>query len=146
MSSDRNDLLIGYDLLANTLSEESRLKALGWYRKLTFRRPVEEVETLLETLSTASRKRRKEHEDLRRLPPDVSGRPQSESPIGEAINSVATDMGKGEMLDLGSGFDLRFLLLQAQATRMVAAIAEATAHFEPNAQRRAWLESFATPT
>ena len=51
---------------------------------------------------------------------------------------MAKDAGKEEMLG-DSDFDLRFMLLQAQATRMVSAMALAIAEYEPNAERKKWL-------
>ena len=47
------------------------------------------------------------------------------------------------MLSRNGGFDVRFVLLQAQATRMVAAMATATARFDPNSERKKWLKSLA---
>ncbi len=41
-------------------------------------------------------------------------------------------------------FDVRFVVLQAQATRMVAAMARANARFDSNAERKAWLSGLAT--
>ena len=38
-----------------------------------------------------------------------------------------------------SAFDLRFMLLQAQATRMISAMATAIAKYEPNTERQKWL-------
>ena len=139
----REDLLIGYDLLANTLSDESRLGTLDLYKKLTLRGPVEEIDQMMKTLSEASKRRASELKKLRHLEPDVSDKPTADSPIGDAIAAVAKESGSYEMTNRSGGFDIRFVLLQAQATRMVAAMATATARFDPNPERKAWLESLA---
>jgi hypothetical protein len=47
------------------------------------------------------------------------------------------------MLDWDGSFGIRFILLQAQATRMVAAIAMAAAELEPNPRRKKWLTDLA---
>jgi hypothetical protein len=134
----QQDLLMGYELLADTLAEESQLGALKVLKKLTFRGPVEEVGEAMDAIGKASKRRGKELEELRKLAPDVTGEPAKRSPIGDAITAVAKDAGKEEMLG-DSSFDLRFMLLQAQATRMVSAMASAIAQYEPNAERKKWL-------
>ena len=62
--------------------------------------------------------------------------------IGAAIARTAKEAGTDEMLS-GESFGIRFVLLQAQATRMVAAISEAAAGMETLSKRRAWLTSVA---
>jgi hypothetical protein len=47
------------------------------------------------------------------------------------------------MLSRKGGFDVRFVLVQAQATRMVAAMAKAIVRFDPNPERKAWLKELA---
>jgi hypothetical protein len=140
----RQDLLIGYSLLADTLSDESRLGTLDLFKTLTLDAPNDAVTRIMQTLSDASKRRASELSRLRHLAPDVSDKPTNESPIGDAINEVAEEFGKAEMLSRSGGFDVRFVVLQAQATRMVAAMATATARFDPNPERKAWLKSLAT--
>ncbi|MBK7977567.1 MAG: hypothetical protein IPK07_31370 [Deltaproteobacteria bacterium] len=137
------DLLVGYDLLADTLADESHLGTLDLFKTLTLNAPNDAVAKLMHTLSDASKRRASELERLRHLAPDVSDEPTTPSPIGDAITDVAKEFGKSEMLSRSGGFDVRFVLLQAQATRMVAAMATATARFDPNAERKAWLKSLA---
>jgi len=139
----QEDLLIGYGLLKDTLSDLSQLGRLNLLKKLTFSGPVEEVEAILKTISGASKQRSKELEKLRKLVPDVSGKPTMHSPIGDAITAIAKEIGTAEMLGRKQ-FDVRFVMLQTQATRMVAAMARANARFDPNPERQAWLESLAT--
>jgi hypothetical protein len=131
-------LLTAYVLLEETLAEESKLGALAFLKKVTFDRPVSEIDDLMRRLSRVSKQRLKELEALRRLPPDVSGGPASVDPIGEAITTNATSKGMGEML-AREGFGIRFILLQAQATRMVHAISTAAAERETHERRRKWL-------
>jgi hypothetical protein len=139
----RQDMLIGYDLLAYTLSEESRLSTLNLFKNLTFKSPNKAIENMMQTLSDASKRRASELTKLRRLAPDVTDKPTEESPIGDAITAVSKDIGKSEMMSRDGGFDIRFILLQAQATRMVTAIATATARFDPNRERKVWLKKVA---
>jgi hypothetical protein len=129
----QEDLLVGYGLLKDTLSDLSQLGRLNLIKKLTFSGPVEEVEAILRKISGASKKRSKELEKLRKLEPDVSGKPTTHSPVGTA-----------EMLGNRDEFDVRFAMLQAQAMRMVAAMARANARFDPNPERQAWLAGVAT--
>jgi hypothetical protein len=140
----RQDLLIGYVLLADTLSDESRLGTLDLFKTLTLNAPNGAIAKMMQTLSEASTRRASELSGLRHLAPDVSDKPTTPSPLGDAITAVAKEFGKSEMLSRSGGFDVRFVLLQAQATRMVAAIATATARFDPNPERKAWLKSLAT--
>lgn len=140
----RQELLIGYVLLADTLSDESRLGTLDLFKTLTLDAPNDAIAKMMQTLSEASTRRASELSKLRHLAPDVSDKPQAPSPLGDAITAVAKEFGKSEMLSRSGGFDVRFVLLQAQATRMVAAIATATARFDPNPERKAWLKSLAT--
>ncbi len=139
----REELLIGYGLLADTLSDESHLGTLDLFKKLTFNAPNDAIAKMMQTLSDASTRRADELSKLRHLAPDVSDKPTEASPIGDAITAVAKEFGKSEMLSRNGGFDVRFVLLQAQATRMVAAMATATARFDPNSERKKWLKSLA---
>ena len=139
----RRDLLIAYDILANTLSDEAKLKWLGILKRITFSRTVPEVEDLMKRISESAGRRADELEELRKLPPDVSMKPEGTDAIGDAITSVATEAGTSELLG-GDSFGLRFVVLQGQATRMVSAIATAAAQVETQPRRKAWLESLAS--
>lgn len=136
--------MIGYGLLSDTLSDESQLGKLEVVKKLMLDAPNEEISKLMEKLSDASEKRGDQLAQLRKQTPVVTGKPAEDSAIGDAINEIAKDFGKSEMLSRKGGFDVRFVLVQAQATRMVAAMAKATARFDPNAERKAWLKKLAT--
>ena len=105
--------------------------------------PNDAIGKLMKTLSDASKRRAAELSKLRHRAPDVSDKPTIESPIGDAITDVAKEFGQAEMLSRAGGFDVRFVLVQAQATRMVAAVATATTRFDPNPERKAWLRSLA---
>jgi len=105
--------------------------------------PNDEIGKLMTTLSDASEKRGAELAQLRKQAPRVTAEPAEDSPIGDAINEIAKDFGKSEMMSRKGGFDVRFVLVQAQATRMVAAMAKATARFDPNPERKAWLKKLA---
>ncbi len=133
-------LLTAYAILEDTLSQEAKLGALGFLKKITFSRPVPEIDALMKRISKVSEKRIDELEDLRKLAPDASAAPDYMDPIGNAITSNATRSGMDEMLDRHGSFGIRFVFLQAQATRMVSAIALAAAEVEPNERRRKWLK------
>lgn len=137
------DLLVGYGLLADTLADESRLGTLDLFKTLTLDAPNDAIAKLMKILSDASERRAAELSKLRQLAPEVSGKPTIDSPISDAITAVAKEFGKSEMLSRTGGFDVRFVLVQAQATRMIAAMATATARFDPNLERRAWLKHLA---
>jgi hypothetical protein len=144
LSAERQqDLLIGYGLLADTLSDESRLGSLDTFKTLTLNAPNDAIAKHMKTLSDASERRAAQLSKLRKREPSVSAKPAQESAIGDAITDVAKEFGKSEMLSRKGGFDVRFVLVQAQATRMVAAMAKATARFDPNPERKAWLKELA---
>lgn len=136
-------LLTAYFLLEDTLSQEKHLGALGFLKKITFSRPVPEIEELMHRLADLSKELLDELEELRKLPPDVSAAPNDMDPIGDAITSNATGEGVEEMLNINGSFGIRFILLQAQATRMVSAIALAAVDLETNERRKKWLKDVA---
>ena len=133
------ELLVGFNLLADTLADESKLGLLNFFKKITFRGSVEEIDELISIISAASGERAGELEKLRKLEPSVTGRPERSSAIGDAITTLAKDVGEDEMLDRDGSFGIRFLLLQAQATRMIAVIAAAVSEFDTNKERKDWL-------
>lgn len=137
------DLRVGYTLLADTLSDESDLGKLDFFKKVTFDAPNEAIDKLMKRLSEASERRADQLPKLRQMQPSVTGKPNSDSLIGDAINAIAKDFGKDEMMSRAGGFDVRFVLIQAQATRMVASMAKAIARFDPNPERKAWLQHLA---
>jgi len=139
--SDRRHqgLLTAYMLLEDTLSQEAKLDWLALLKTITFRSPVPEIKDLMERIADTSDERLDELAALRTLPPDVSADPDYTDPIGDAITGYATESGMDEMLDLQVLFGTRFILLQAQATRMISAISRAAADRETNEQRRKWL-------
>ena len=47
----KRDLLIAYDILSDTLSDESKLGALLLLKRVTFNRPVPELEDLMKRIS-----------------------------------------------------------------------------------------------
>ncbi len=144
LSAQRHeDLRVGYTLLADTLSDESKLGTLDFFKTIMFDAPNDAIAEMMKTLSDASQRRASELPKLRRLEPNVAGKPTEESLIGDAITAIAKDFGKAEMLSRKGGFDIRFVLVQAQATRMIAAMAKATARFDPNPERKAWLKELA---
>lgn len=138
-NKQHEDLLTVYTLLEGALSDESHLKWLLLVRKITLNKPPTEVAKLMEEISATSNKRADELKKLRTLAPSVVGVP-APSPIGDAIQVSAKDMGTHEMIFPDGNFNMRFLFLQAQATRMISVIAKEGATVEDNAIRRKWLE------
>lgn len=138
----RVDLLIGYDLLAQTLSGEGGLGMLRTFKKVTLSDVGKDVSNVMKALGETSRKRSKELEKLRKLKPDVTEKPPP-APIGDAIQAAATEAGKHDMMHPDGTFSVRFLMLQAQATRMVSVMAAQVEKMDPNAERRKWLKAVA---
>ena len=137
---DQENRLVGYKLLAESLSDEASLKWLRFAREITLKGPAKPVANLMERISKVSAKRGEELEKLRKLPPNVTGEPPP-SPLGDAIQASAKGLGIYEMVFSDRTFNMRFILLQAQATRMIAVIADQTAKIEPNETRKRWLKS-----
>lgn len=135
-----DDLRVGYALLEESLTAEADLKWLLWLRELTLQGPAKEVERLMTTIREASGKRANELATLRKLPPDVTGEGPA-SLIGNAIQAAAKWEGTKEMLFPDGQFGMRFIFLQAQATRMISVIAEQAAKIDPNPEREKWLEA-----
>ncbi len=136
---DQENRLVGYKLLAQSLSDEASLKWLRFARGITLKGPAKPVANLMERISKVSAKRAEELEKLRKLPPNVTGKPPP-SPLGDAIQASAKGLGIYEMIFSNRTFNMRFILLQAQATRMIAVIADQTAKIEPNETRKRWLK------
>ena len=139
-TSNREEVLIGYSLLADTLEDESKLRWLELVKKLTLSGPIDEVGDFLEKIAKSAKADAKELETLRGESPDVTAKPSHPSAIGDAITEDAKSRGAKELLDRDNGFNVRFLLLQAQAMRMIAVIAAKTGEFDTNMQRKIWLK------
>jgi hypothetical protein len=141
------DLVIGYTLLADTFHDEAQVSKLKFLKKIMFRRPVDEVSATMDKIASSAVQRISELKVLRKLEPAVANRPATVSAIGDAITAAAKDAGTGEMLawrgDAKTSFNLRFMVLQAQATRMVSAMATAIAKHDVNVERKEWLEEVA---
>ena len=134
----QENLEVGYSLLESSLGDESQLKWLLLMRKLTLHKPPAEIASIMEKISQTSKSRAAEISKLRELEPDVTVEPSS-SPVGDAIQASAKAVGMHEMVFPDGAFNIRFLFLQAQATRMIAVIAAETAKLDPNEERSKWL-------
>ncbi len=131
-------LEVGWDLLQSTLSGEAKLEWLLLFKKFTLKDPGKRIEQMLRKIQEASAKRVAELAELRRLSPDVSAAPPP-SAIGDAIQQAATEKGTKELVFSDGSFNIRFVFLQAQATRMISVIAKQTALMDPNPRRQKWL-------
>lgn len=136
------ELLTGYHLLASSIGAETNLEYLLWLRELALQGPEAEVKRLVEEIAEASKKRMSELEEMRRLSPAATDDPPP-SPLGDAITAAAKWEGTKEMLFPDGQFGMRFVFLQAQATRMITVIAEQTAKVDPNERRQKWLADVA---
>ena len=116
--SDQKSLEIAFTLLEHSLDAESELKWLIIFKKLTLHGPAEEVEVVMKKIQKASSARSKELQTMRKLAPSVTGAPPP-SPMGDAIEAAAQEAGTEELLFSSGVFNIRFLFLQAQATRMM---------------------------
>jgi hypothetical protein len=134
-----DDLRVAYALLQESLTAEADLKWLLWLRELTLQGTTEDVERLMTTIHEASGRRAGELASLRKLSPDVTGEGPA-SLIGDAIQAGAKREGTKEMIFPDGEFNIRFVFLQAQATRMISVIAEQAAKIDPNPERKKWLE------
>ena len=135
---DRRSLEIAFSLLANSLGAEAELKWLAIFKKLTLQGPAEQVEAIMKQIQEASDSRAKEFKTLRKLAPAVTRKPPP-SPMGDAIEAAAQEAGTQELIFASGVFNIRFLFLQAQATRMISVVAEQAAKVDPNEERSRWL-------
>ena len=115
-AADQKSLEIAFSLLANSLDAESELKWLVIFKKMTFHGPAKKVEAVMNKIQKASETRYEELQALRKLEPSVTGSPPP-SPMGDAIEAAAQEAGTEELLFASGVFNIRFLFLQAQATR-----------------------------
>ena len=151
------ETLIGYQILHHTLEKESQLKYLHWLRYVTFRGPEEELKEIMTTIYNTSKKRTTELERLWKIPydPIIQIENTPISLIGDSIQADVEYSSTIEMLSISmlssssssssttkspwKTWDIRFFLIQAQATRMVSGVATSIRKFERNDERRKWL-------
>lgn len=141
--SDTQSLEVAFGILEDTFSGEAELKWLLMFKKLTLAGPAKQVEILMKKMQTASSERGAELKKLRKLEPKVTSDPPP-SPMGDAIQSAAQEAGTEELIFAQGVFNIRFLFLQAQATRMISVVAAEAAKVDPNAERQEWLNEVAT--
>jgi hypothetical protein len=160
------ELLVGYKILHHTLKKESQLKYLHWLRDATFRGPKGSLKTLLTTIYTTSQTRTNELEqNLFGLYPVVALHETPASAMGDSIQDDVEKSSTAELIPLPSlsssssssspssssktnttpylEWGVRFVFIQAQATRMVVALATSLKKFEQNAERKQWLTELA---
>lgn len=152
------ELLIGYKILHHTLYKESQLKYLHWLRGVTFRGPKGSLKTIMTDIYETSQKR--VHELDRRLfkeQPAIRIREAPVSAIGDSIQNDVEASSTAELVPLRSLFTssksssalslsewgIRFLLIQAQATRMVVGLSTSLRKLEQNTARKEWLTKLA---
>ena len=121
------------------------MRYLHWLRGATFRGPTGEMKRIFTLIHQTSRNRTAELERLWKLEPNITVGQALDSKIGSAIQGIAEWSGTVEMVSptLESTWDIRFALLQAMATRMVASVASSVAGLDTNKERVRWLKDLA---
>jgi len=148
--NDHNELLLGYDLLTDIFSAQSRLWLVPILRKLARGTPlVIESTDLIHKLVTSGKHHKKQllskKNGLRNLQPNVSRHFIDTNP-----NKLTDEMGKNiawnVMSDLttrGYEFDFHFALVHMASFRIIHSVSLALLEFETNVKRRDWLKSVA---
>eukprot|EP00531_Pseudo-nitzschia_arenysensis_P019206 CAMPEP_0116135656 /NCGR_PEP_ID=MMETSP0329-20121206/11306_1 /TAXON_ID=697910 /ORGANISM="Pseudo-nitzschia arenysensis, Strain B593" /LENGTH=324 /DNA_ID=CAMNT_0003630469 /DNA_START=98 /DNA_END=1072 /DNA_ORIENTATION=- len=150
---EHNELLVGYKILHHTLKKESQLKYLHWLRDATFRGPKGSLKSALTTVYKTSTTRFKELEDLFvDESPTIRLEDTPKSAMGDSIQDDVEKTSTGELVPLPFSssssvphlqWGVRFVLIQAQATRMVVALSTSLMKFETNPERKQWLTELA---
>ncbi len=152
---EHNELLVGYKILHHTLKKESQLKFLHWLRDATFRGPKGSLKSALTTVYKTSTTRFKELEHLFvDESPIIRLKDAPKSAIGDSIQDDVEKTSTGELVPLPFSssspssvphlqWGVRFVLIQAQATRMVVALSTSLMKFETNPGRKQWLTQLA---
>jgi hypothetical protein len=133
------DLVMGYSLLQHTLDDEAKLDQLALLKKLMLSSPNDRITSLMRQIADDAEVSTDELAELRLRSPDVTGNPATKSAVGEDVQAIAKHMAEDEVISRASGFDIRFVMMQAQATRMVSATAQALAKHDQNLARQKWL-------
>ena len=148
--NDHNELLLGYDLLTDIFTAQSRLWLVPILRKLARGTPlVIESTDLIHKLVISGKHHKKQllskKNGLRNLQPNVSRHFIDTNP-----NKLTDEMGKNIawniMSDLstrGDEFDFHFALVHMASFRIIHSVSLALLEFETNVKRREWLKSVA---
>lgn len=150
-SARLTEMIIGYKILHHTLRKESQLKYLHWLRKATLKGPKGPLKNVMTTIYRTSEARIQEFDELLqyRFPP-INIREAPPSKMGDSIQWEVESSSKAELIPLPfrssspSDWGVRFLLIQAQATRMVVALSTSLKKFETNPDRLEWLTTLET--
>ena len=153
-SSEHDQLLIGYKLLHHTLKKESQLKYLHLLRDATFRGPKGSLKFIMTTVHQTSKTRFHELEDLFvDESPKILLKDTPKSAMSKSIQENVEKSSTKELVPLPFSssssslprlqWGLRFIFVQAQATRMVVALATSLSKFEANKERKQWLYELA---
>ena len=152
---EHNELLVGYKILHHTLKKESQLKYLHWLRDATFRGPKGSLKSTLTTVYQTSQMRFRELEHLFiDESPTIRLKDAPKSAMGDSIQDEVEKTSAKELVPLPFSssqipslphlqWGVRFVLIQAQATRMVVGLATSLLKFETNPERKHWLKKLA---
>mmetsp|Transcript_16617 Transcript_16617/g.41636 ORF Transcript_16617/g.41636 Transcript_16617/m.41636 type:complete len:320 (+) Transcript_16617:204-1163(+) len=152
---EHDELLIGYKILHHTLKKESQLKYLHWLRDATFRGPKGSLKSAVTTVYKTSKTRFHELEQLFvDESPTIRLKDAPKSAMGDSIQDDVEQTSTGELVPLPFSslspsspkhlqWGVRFVLIQAQATRMVVALSTSLMKFETSPERKQWLSQLA---
>jgi len=148
--NDHNELLLGYDLLTDIFTAQSRLWLVPILRKLARGTPlVIESTDLIHKLVISGKHHKKQllskKNGLRNLQPNVSRHFIDTNP-----NKLTDEMGKNiawnimsDLTTRGDEFDFHFALVHMASFRIIHSVSLALLEFETNVKRRDWLKSVA---
>lgn len=140
----RTELLMGYDILTNVFTGQSKLWLVPTLRKISRGSPLlDETLEIIQKLSDKGSQRKQDliKQRIRHLHPSVSQTWVDPYP-NKLIDSVAQNIVWHLFQDLsvrGDEFDLNFGIVQMAASRIVSSLASGMLKFETNAIRRRWL-------
>jgi hypothetical protein len=142
-----NELLMGYDILNNVFTGQSKLWLVPILRRLSFGAPIlQETSYMIQQLTDVGKKRKKELKQLRNMSPDVSRKfidPNKPNKLVESIGKNAVWRIMQDLTTRGDEFDLHFGIVHMASARFVTSLALGMLNFEENAKRREWLQNVA---
>jgi len=153
IESSNQELLVGYKMLHHTLKKEAQLKYLHWLREATFRGPKGSLKSVMTTIYKTSKSRKGELEALwKEYEPIILLQDAPYSAMSDSIQDDVEKASLGELIRLPSikkkgvprlEWGVRFMFIQAQATRIIVALSTSLKKLEENEERKQWLTNLA---
>ena len=128
------DRQIGYHLLLTTLEDESQLDMLLLAKAVTFAWPAEPVRAMIRDISEAAFEAKRALSDTANDTPPLPSAPLERN-FGDLLRASIKTWSRAQLLARSGQFPERFLVIQAQATGMLRAVAGELSMLEPNAER-----------